>query len=413
MKLIHLSALSAAVMLASTVQANSFVDDSSLNIELRNHFQERYKKQSTKDTSSQWAQAVRADYSSGYLEGIFGVDLNAYYALKLGASNIDANANPGVLPKDSDGDSSSFGKTGYALKLNLMDMAELKYGRMELATPLLNDSDSRALPSMTEAFYGDVAVEGFSGYGAWGRKSSGRTDSGFTDYMYNGKKQPVKVVGAAYDFGNGLELSGDYGRQADFAKKYLTQIDYGQDLGQMAVGLGAQYANVSTIGAKKDESTDSSQKAYGVKADVAVDQITVGLAYTKVSDTTLGGFLNKWAGDGGKMDDTGFFGYNAVQYSDFNAQGQKAIGLSAGYDFEGTVDGLSVNAIYVTSNFKDGSGNKLDEKEYNIKLTYAVPQLEGLTAQLRYAENTTEESDSEDKVVKDTRLIVKYNVAVF
>ena len=433
MKLTQLSVLSAAVMLASAAQANSFVDDSSLNIELRNFFNERSKEQknSYDDSSSQWAQAIRADYSSGYFENIVGIDINAYYALKLGASNIDSNANPGVLPVDSKGDSSSFGKTGYAIKFNLMDSGVAKYGRMQLDTPLINDSDSRALPSMTEAFYADYNYEGLSVFGVWATKANAKTRAGYDKYQtpktpadidaddpaYN--SEPVQSVGGAYDFGNGLALNAAYAQQKDFAKRYLTEVTYETSAVEgILIDAAAQYASSSTDGvwekASKADSLDTKQKAWGLKVGAGFGAATVGLAYTKVDDSSYresGKFSSGWASD---SDDTGYFGYNAVQYSDFNARGQKAIGLNAGYDFADIVDGLSVNAVYVTSDYKDNNKNKLDEKEYNIKVTYEFPQVQGLSAQLRYARNTAEQSDdAKDVVVKDTRFIVKYNIAVF
>ena len=248
MKLTRLSALSAAVMLATTAQANSFVDDSSLNIELRNHFQDRAVKDGEgKGATSQWAQAIRADYSSGYFENIVGIDINAYYALKLGASNVDfANdpnnaLSPGVLPYDSKGDSSSYGKTGYAIKFNLMDNGVAKYGRMQLDTPLINDSDSRALPSMTEAFYADYNYMGLSVFGVWATKANAKTRSGYDDYQApeteadidaadpKVSKEAVKSIGGAYDFGNGLALNTAYAQQKDFAKRYLTEVTYGTE----------------------------------------------------------------------------------------------------------------------------------------------------------------------------------------
>ena len=426
MKAYQLSTLSAAILLATAAQANSFIDDGSLNVELRNHYHDRAKEQGTDKSASQWAQAIRADYSSGYFENIVGIDINAYYALKLGASNIDdANTNnpitPGVLPHDSNGDSDSFGKLGYALKVNLMDMGVVKYGRMYLDTPLLSDSDSRALPSMTEAFYGDITYQGLTAHGVWATKTSSRTDSGFNDYTTKGDddkygKEAVKILGAAYDFGNGLTLSADYGTQAGFAKKYLVEGTYNTELDMFTLGLAAQYAKLNTIGAEKASySDDTSQHAWGVKADVGVQQLTLGLAYTKVQKSQLGYFEHRWMGDNRDMDDTGYFGYNEVQYSHFNRGGQGAIGVSASYDFTGLVNGLSVGGIYVRG--KDdpykSSSEKMTETEYNISVAYMFPQLEGLSAQLRYANNKSEQSGAEDEVVKDTRVIVKYNVAVF
>lgn len=119
----------------------------------------------------------------------------------------------------------------------------------------------------------------------------------------------------------------------------------------------------------------------------------------------MGAYKIGWAGGD---DDTGYFGYNSIQISDFNSNGQKAWGFSAGYDFEGVVDGLSVKGIYVMGEVKSE-----DETEYNLDINYAIPQVEGLTARLRYANNTVEAKGADDVVKTDTRVILKYNVAVF
>ncbi|MET4693763.1 OprD family outer membrane porin [Endozoicomonas lisbonensis] len=432
MKLTQLSVLSAAVMLASAAQANSFVDDSSLNIELRNHFHERSNEQknSYDDSSSQWAQAIRADYSSGYFENIVGIDINAYYALKLGASNVDGNTNPGVLPVDTKGDSNSFGKTGYAIKFNLMDSGVAKYGRMQLDTPLINDSDSRALPSMTEAFYADYNYQGLSVFGVWATKANAKTRAGYDKYQTIDDKlkindEAVMSFGGSYDFGNGLDLHSAYAQQNDFAKKYLTEVNYVAEVSGVGLSVGAQYGQMTADGLINDllkaAEVDKKMSAWGIKVGADIGQASLGLAYTKVKKNNISlivdgeellsdSYAHGWMGG---SDDTGYFGYNAVQYSDFNKNGQKAIGLSAGYDFVGLVDGLSASAAYVTSDFKTTDGKTLDEKEYNLSLKYAFPQVEGLTAQLRYAKNTEEKNNAKDVVIKDTRFIVKYNIAVF
>ena len=425
MKLAQLSALSAAVLLASTAQANSFADDSSLNLELRNFFQERAKEQSgAYDTSaSQWAQAIRFDYSSGYFENIVGLDLSAYYNLKLGASDISAaDSNPGLLPREADGDSKSYGKTAFAVKFNLADMGVAKYGRFFLDTPLVNNSDSRSLPSLSEAFYADIAYEGLSAYGVWATKSNSKTEAGFDDYMQSGDSEAVKAVGASYDFGQGLGLSADYATQANFANKYLVEASYSQEMDQMTLGLAAQYGKFSLIGntedAEKANNADTSQSAWGVNANVAMGQASLGVSYTKVesidagTSELLGSYVYAWGMEGDEDDDSGYFGYNSIQYSDFHSNGQSAWGFNAGYDFAEFVDGLSASAIYVTGKTDPKGGDGVDENEFNLKVTYAFPQLEGLSAQLRYAKNTLE-TDAKDKITNDTRVIVKYNVAVF
>ncbi|WP_172806790.1 OprD family outer membrane porin [Endozoicomonas arenosclerae] len=417
MKLAQISALSAAIFMATSAQANAFLDDSSLNLELVNYSQTKTEDTSKKYSTSQWAQGIKADFSSGYFENIVGLDFSAYYSLKLGASHADFG-NPGLLKVDSDGESHSYGKTAYAIKFNLADMGEAKYGRMFISTPLYGNSSSRVLPGLSEGFYADISVAGLSAHTAWIQEINKRAESGFDDFEADGDKQAVKIIGGSYDFGNGLQLSADYGTQTDFAKKYLTEISYSTELQGVDLGVAGQYAKFSSQGylqdaLKADPAQDTSQYAYGLKVTAGIAQANFGIAYTKVesSDATEN-FIAGWQAGTTPKDmaaDDSYFGYNSIQISDFNTSGQKAWGFTAGYDFAEFVDGLTVEGIYVIGDTKTA-----DETEYNIDVNYAIPQVEGLTARLRYAKNTVDPSGSgDDTVTTDTRIILKYNIAVF
>ncbi|MGI9279141.1 MAG: OprD family outer membrane porin [Endozoicomonas sp.] len=411
MKLAQISALSAAIFMVTSAQANAFLDDSSLNLELRNYHMTKGQDDGTNDDStSQWAQGIRADFTSGYFENIVGLDFSAYYSLKLGASHADLE--PGLLKVDSKGESHSYGKTAYAIKFNLADMGVAKYGRMFIDTPLLNDSDSRVLPSLSEGLYADINYGGASAHTAWVKKANGRTESGFVDYEADGDSQAVKLIGGAYDFGNGLSLSADYATQSDFAKKYLTEATFSTAIEGIDLGFAGQYANLTKTGAAKPASGDKSQYAYGLKVSADVGKASFGVAYTKVESTDLGEFGIGWQTAEGNVndDDNGYFGYNSIQISDFNSNGQKAWGFNAGYDFNEMVEGLSVEGIYVM-----GETKPQDETEYNLDINYSIPQVEGLSARLRYAKNTTDydASNTKDLVRTDTRVIIKYEVAVF
>ena len=407
MKLAQVSALSAAIFLATSAQANAFLEDSSLNIGLKNFYMKKTKDVTKEDTTSQWAQGIQADFESGYFEGIVGLDVSAYYSLKLGASDIASAGNPGLLQGDTDGDSKSYGKTAYAIKFNLADMGVAKYGRLKLDTPLLNDSGSRVLPSLSEAFYADLAHEGLSGYAVLAKKANAKTEAGFDDYGTDADSESVKAFGAAYDFGNGLALSANYATQAEFAKKYLTEVTYATEVDGIDLGVAAQYAKNTHIGDNKSATDDNDQTAYGLKVSASMGNASVGLAYTKVEKTDIDGFTAGW-NSVDKQDDTGYFGYNSIQYSDFNNNGEKAWGLNASYDFSEVVEGLEAGVTYVKGDYEGG-----DEKEVNVAVSYAIPQVEGLSASLKYAKNDDEKDGGAETTVTDTRLVFKYNVAVF
>ena len=91
MKTLTKSALSVAILTAisaTSAQAEQFMDDSSLNIHLRNYYMNKDVQKNTAkaDKDKSWTQAFRADFSSGYFADIIGVDLSAHYALRLSES---------------------------------------------------------------------------------------------------------------------------------------------------------------------------------------------------------------------------------------------------------------------------------------------------------------------------------------
>ena len=126
----------------------------------------------------------------------------------------------------------SYGKTLGAVKINLMDNGVAKYGRMVLDTPLLNDNvDDSSLPSATEAFYFDYTMHGFTLFGAIAKKGNAETETGFDDYMVDGKKKAVNTIGGSFEW-EGLNLSGAYAKQSNAVKATYFDGSYSFEHGQ-------------------------------------------------------------------------------------------------------------------------------------------------------------------------------------
>ncbi len=442
MKLAHLSTLSIAVIMASSAQGSNFQGDSSLDIHLRNYFKgNSYKNDGEMEADkmdashSQWAQAVRLNFSSGYLANLVGVDLGAQHSLKIRG---DKYSNNGLLRTDYKGNADGYGKTSYALKVNLLDMGVAKYGRLFIDTPLLSDSDSRALTSLTEGFHAQGQYDALGLYGIVAVERNFVSASGFqkfgnTDANNKFKNESVNIIGATYDFGHGLTTHLAYGKQKNTEKRYFADVKYSTNLQAIGLDFGLQYARNTIIGDQKtqnetDGTTEDSQHTWGAMGTAHIGAASIGVVYTAVQKTELNDFDFEWSvrnpdGDGSVSDEGNYFGYNAVQYSDFNKGGQKAWGLNASYNLNDMIEGLSVHGAYVTGKvhrYDEGvSISAWTEKEYNLGLSYYLPMIEGLSAHLMYAYNTQEEQgenesgDTEDLINKDTRMIVKYDIAVF
>ena len=417
MKLTRLSALAAAIVIASTAQANELLSDGSLDINLKNFYLD---KQTAGDSDVQWSQAISANFVSGFYGNIIGFDLGGHYALKL-RGDVDAgDTSPGLLPIDQNGKAASYGKTSYAIKVNLADMGLAKYGRMFLETPLLHNNYSRSLPGLTEGFYAEGNFEGLNMYGIWATKYNIRTKSGFKELQFDDKKEAVKVLGGGYDFGNGLATNLSVGQQNDFARKYYLDLGYAMEMQSVSIDGSLLYSRNNFLGVTKttaqDDGLDSSQNVWGAKLAAEMHQATLGLSYQRVSQSG-NPFISVWAGQDQAqiVDERDFFGPNSLMISDFDGDGQKSWGLHAGYDFAGMVDGLSVDMRYAKGGI-DSKNNvyDTDEKEYNLTAAYALPQIENLSVAAQYAKNTATLKASNIKATrKQIRFIVKYDMSVF
>ncbi|WP_196221176.1 OprD family outer membrane porin [Sansalvadorimonas verongulae] len=434
MKNLSKSALSVAIvsaLAATSAQAEQFMDDSSLNIHLRNFYMNKDVQKGTakSDKDKSWVQAVRADFSSGYFANIIGIDLSSYYTLKATESRGTSTAND-LLQKDSKNKGHSFGKNFGAVKVNLMDKGVAKYGRMVLDTPLLNESDSRSLPSTTEAFYADYTMEGFTFYGAVAKKGNSRTQSGYEDYQaahsltddgeVTFKKEAVKTFGISYE-GHGLNLGAAYGKQNNAASALYTDASYSFDLNSMSsVMLGAQYGKVHVIGNSEDifinkaGGEKSSLSWFGLMAGMNFGKFSTSVSMTDIGDAK-GGIPDAGVPWQGGEDSTEFNGYNSVQINDFYNENETSYKVKVGYDFSDMLDGLSASALYVTGKINNsGSDEDVNTSEYNVRIDYAVPQMDGLKFTLRHAKydaNATGKTNDETK--KDTRVLITYDFAVF
>ncbi|OED40824.1 hypothetical protein ACH42_15765 [Endozoicomonas sp. (ex Bugula neritina AB1)] len=413
MKLARLSALTAAMTLISATHANDLINDGTLDLHLRNYY---LNSQADNNSNIQWSQAFSVDFSSGFYKNIIGFDLGVHYALKLRGDIPAGDGTPGLLPVDANGKADSYGKTSYAIKVNLADMGMAKYGRMFIDTPLLNNNYSRSLPGLTEAFYAEGSFQGVNMYGIWATKSNDRISSGFMDLMVNGKKEAVKVLGGGYDFGNGIAVNLAAGQQDDVARKYYADLGYAMGLQGVSIESSLQYGQSSARGYSKSNpgnGTDEPQKSWGLSVSAGMHQATFGISYQRLNQSGAT-YANNWSGQGG-MNDTEYFGPNSLMISDFNGDGQKSWGLNAGYDFTGMIDGLSIDLTYVKGGVDSKDNTKdTDENEYNLTAVYALPQIENLSVSAQYAKNTKKDKFSGTKETeKQIRLIVKYDMSVF
>ena len=147
-------------LIAGSLSQNAlaaFVEDSKVNLNLRNFYLNNDVRNESAASLKDWGQAGVLDYRSGFTEGTlgFGVDLLGQYALRLDGGGINGKAGvsrqPGSsFPLETDNSGvTDFSRLGATGKLRL-GKTVLQTGTLLPKLPILTYSDTRLLPQAFE-----------------------------------------------------------------------------------------------------------------------------------------------------------------------------------------------------------------------------------------------------------------------
>ncbi|GLF57820.1 hypothetical protein VNPA152081_16760 [Pseudomonas aeruginosa] len=157
MKVMKWSAIALAVSAGSTqfavadafvsdqAEAKGFIEDSSLDLLLRNYYFNRDGKSGSGDRVD-WTQGFLTTYESGFTQGTvgFGVDAFGYLGLKLDGTSDKTGT--GNLPVMNDGKPrDDYSRAGGALKVRI-SKTMLKWGEMQPTAPVFAAGGSRLFP---------------------------------------------------------------------------------------------------------------------------------------------------------------------------------------------------------------------------------------------------------------------------
>lgn len=158
MKVMKWSAIALAVSAGSTqfavadafvsdqAEAKGFIEDSSLDLLLRNYYFNRDGKEGRGDRVD-WTQGFLTTYESGFTQGTvgFGVDAFGYLGLKLDGTSDKTGT--GNLPVMNDGKPrDDYSRAGGALKVRI-SKTMLKWGEMQPTAPVFAAGGSRLYPA--------------------------------------------------------------------------------------------------------------------------------------------------------------------------------------------------------------------------------------------------------------------------
>jgi len=369
--LIALGILSATQAMANDqAESKGFVEDSSLNVQLRNAYISRDYKNHKQD-KAEWGQGAVANFASGFTQGTVGVGVDAFgeYALRLdggkgrsGAGGIDF-----FKQGDSGNAADDLSKGGAAVKARISNTV-IKYGDQMPALPVLMYDSSRLLPeSYTGTLITSKEIEGLKldagRFTAESRKSMQGRDSG-------GLKS-INVYGGSYKFTENLSAALYASDMEDVLKKQYVNVNYVMpfenkqsltlDFNGYKTRLDKDFAR-QAVGNEDDRDN----KIWSLAATWAFGPHSLTLAHQRSTGDTgymYGGYRN----DGGVGDGGNTILLANSYWSDFNGKDERSWQLGYGLDFGAFgVPGLTYNIAYVRGTGIDDGTNRGDGTEREI-----------------------------------------------
>lgn len=415
---IALGIIAAAPVFASQQSSSQgFIDDSHLDLFLRNAYINRDYRSGAED-KAEWGQGVVATFSSGFTQGPvgFGVDGLAQYGVRLdggrgrsGAGGID------FFEQESDGRAkSNLAKFGATAKMRISNTV-LSYGTQRPALPIVTADDSRLLfESYTGTMLTSKEIDGLeinAGYFTdEQRKSNDRHDSGLKSLSFGG---------ASYQFNDQFSGALYASRVEDVLNKQYLGLNFKQPFstGQQLVLDFNGYNSRLDNSYAESKNTGRSNSIWSLAASYIWDVHTFKLAYQQSSGSTdyhYGSYR-----DQGEIGDGGNTIWLANSYwSDFNGEDERSWQASYSLDFAGVgLPGLSWTTAYVRGdNIKTAASSNGKEHEWFNQLQYQVQDgpAKDLKLRVRYSVLRVSDNASDYNIGgNEVRLYAEYPFNVF
>ncbi|BAP45836.1 outer membrane porin protein OprD [Pseudomonas sp. StFLB209] len=406
-------------------QAKGLLEDSSLNVHLRNYYFNRDAKQGERDNRD-WSQGAIAHYNSGFTQGTVGVGVDAWGQLGLKLDGQSRYAGTGNLPVDRHGhpDRSS-ASAGASIKMRA-GQTQLRYGNMQTEAPVFATSHSRLLPQTATGFSlqsSDLDNLDLD-FGHYTATNSGVTTNGrHTIHANNAGVRSGSATFAGATWQLSPEWSSTlYGARLDdvwnqyyFNNNYVLGLS-GSDKLEFDANL---YRTLDQGHAKAGAINNTAWSMAGTYSFNSAHALT--LSYQKIHGNTpfdLIGTGNNRSGEGGSSINLA----NAAQFSDFNGPNERSWGLTYKLDMAPLgVPGLSFTTRHMRGTGIDGSktpynsayaglyGENGRHHETNFETRYIVQSgaAKDLSVRLRQAFHRAN-LDQGEKNVNEVRLILDY-----
>ncbi len=279
-------------------------------------------------------------------------------------------------------------------------------GRKEYDTPYLNRNDSRMTPNTFEAA-SLIGIQPFGGGGGRLRYGTGyfhRIKTSNSDEFISMSEAAGATVERGVAAIGGIYESDDFSIGAiDYLSPDIANILHAEMKATLPVSpdwqprVTLQYSDQRSHGDELLTGGEFSAHLFGIKAEAPAGPLDLTAAWTRAGgDRDL---MSPWAGHPG---------FTAVQYSDYNRNGEEALLFRAAHSFE-SLPGLSVYALWVNgSDPDDAAAFRRDEGNLNLEWAPPEGELSGLSIRLRYAK--VEERSPAGRSLDEFRAILNYGI---
>ena len=445
MQVMKWSALALAVTAGTTQlafasaqsESKGFVEDSSFDVLNKNYFLHRdFRNNGAGNGGSaddqnyrqEWAHGITALYESGFTVGTvgFGVDAHGMLGIKLDSGR--GTTGTGLLPIDSDGRAEDeYSQAGGAVKVRVSNTT-LKYGNLMPTAPVFATGTARLFPGTAEGFQVlSSEIEGLNidaGHFTSIRDGSLSTNrDGEITLAFAGSidAQSVDYLGGSYAINENLSVSLYGSELEDIWRQYYSNVNYNIPLSDsQALNFDFNIYRTNDEGSALAGDIDNTTWSLATAYSIGAHKIT--LAHQQVHGDEPMDYISM---DGGNYGDSIFLN-NSVQYSDFNAPGEKSAQVR--YDLkmaEYGVPGLSFMTRYVKGWDIDGTntpagsaytglyGDNGKHNETNFEAKYVVQSgpAKDLSVRFRQAWHFANADEGEGDV-KEFRVIVDYPLSI-
>jgi hypothetical protein len=394
-------------MAVASQQSDSkgFVDDSSLNLLLRNTYWNRDYNKGEGDRKT-WGQGFIGTFESGFTQGAvgFGVDAFGLLGLKLDGGQGDMFQDHDER-EDKEDWADDVSQAGVAVKARFSNTV-IKYGNQMPSLPVLAYDDSRLLPqSFTGTLITSSEIEGLElNVGRFTQDSP--MSSGASD---DNRLKSINVYGGSYKVNDQLSVALYASDVEDTYKKKYANVNYQIPLSEeqsLAFDFNiykTKYDNEFETTAGGDDNT-----IFSLAGTYAFGAHALTLAYQQNSGDA--GY-NYDFGDGGSA----IFLSNSY-YSDFNQEDERSWQVAYDLDFATYgVPGLSWRSAYVYGfDITTGEGEGKEREFFNhVKYTVQSGPAKDLALKARnsiYRNSNNDSGYSQD--LNEWRLFIEYPLSI-